>query len=162
MSDSPFGIEIEGLRELQDEWRSTGLPGVRRAMRKAVVEAIEQGAKVARSLVPVSDKPRGPHLRDRILSWIAKDDANEVAGVINAGRAYASFVENGTRPHEIRPRRVSVLAWEGSDGEGHFAKVVHHPGTQPHPFMGPAFFKAEQVLEARLDDEIQRVLDALK
>lgn len=79
---------------------------------------------------------------------------------VEAGARYAAFVELGTAPHEIRPRTKKVLAWPSSPagrrlsgsprkdmyrpgkaaalGGWSYARVVHHPGTRPYPFMVPA------------------------
>lgn len=63
---------------------------------------------------------------------------------------YGPFVEYGTREHKIYPRldprsRPSAavypepgraaLSWPGLE---HPVREVDHPGTDPHPFMGPA------------------------
>lgn len=70
---------------------------------------------------------------------------------VEAGGA-AVFLEFGTKPHTIRPRRASMLAWAPnardrrlsgaarsgtSTGNLVFARVVHHPGTKPYPFLIP-------------------------
>lgn len=54
------------------------------------------------------------------------------------GAEYAVFVEFGTRPHDIRPKDKMALHWDtGFAGGkvGHFAKVVHHPGTPAFGFV---------------------------
>lgn len=69
--------------------------------------------------------------------------------IVEAGGA-AAFLELGTRPHVIRPRSKSVLSWPANasgrrlsgrartkSGRRIFAKVVHHPGTKPQPFLIP-------------------------
>ena len=72
---------------------------------------------------------------------------------VEAKAGYAAFVEFGTKPHVIRPRKAKALAWASGSGRRlsgrprkgaklTFAKVVHHPGTKPHPFMLPAAQKA--------------------
>jgi HK97 gp10 family phage protein len=49
---------------------------------------------------------------------------------------YAVFVEKGTAPHIIRPVNASCLAFQvGMLGGMVFAKLVHHPGTKPNPFV---------------------------
>lgn len=47
---------------------------------------------------------------------------------------YAFFVEFGTMPHLIQAVNKKSLHWK-SGGKDHFAKVVHHPGTDPNPFI---------------------------
>jgi hypothetical protein len=53
---------------------------------------------------------------------------------IHALAPYAVYVVNGTAPHEIRPTNARVLAFEAA-GKMVFTAIVHHPGTQPNPFM---------------------------
>ncbi len=53
---------------------------------------------------------------------------------VTAQASYAPYVEKGTAPHEIRPVRAYALAFQ-SGNELVFAKLVHHPGTKPNPFM---------------------------
>lgn len=82
-----------------------------------------------------------------------------------ADAKYASFVEDGTRPHEIWPKAArgsygplrsgqsrgrgkggGMLAWQHPQGDWHFARMVHHPGTKPYGFMGDAYLKCEAVI----------------
>ena len=83
------------------------------------------------------------------------------SGTVVAQASYAGYVERGTRPHDIRPVRAPVLAWGGTrlltgslasgSSPTHFARSVHHPGTRPRPFLGPA---AQEALDASgLSDE---------
>lgn len=58
---------------------------------------------------------------------------------------YASFVDGGTKPHEIRPRRRAFLRF-GDATAPIFARVVKHPGTRPTSFAGEAAQIAERVL----------------
>lgn len=70
-----------------------------------------------------------------------------------ASASYAGDVEFGTKPHLIRPRNGRVLAWAATSGTRLtgsarrgaamiFARLVHHPGTRPYPFMKPGAQKA--------------------
>jgi hypothetical protein len=47
---------------------------------------------------------------------------------------YAFHVEFGTRPHIIRPKTAGSLHWK-SEGKDVFRMMVHHPGTEPNPFI---------------------------
>jgi hypothetical protein len=55
----------------------------------------------------------------------------------SANAKYAHWVESGTRPHAIEPRRKKVLRFE-RNGEVFFRTRVFHPGTDPRPFMRTA------------------------
>ena len=70
--------------------------------------------------------------------------------------AAASFLEFGTKRHIITPRAAHALRFAASPGGRRlsgaprvgaavvFAKVVHHPGTKPYPFMVPGALAAMQ------------------
>jgi len=50
---------------------------------------------------------------------------------------YAPMVNDGTRPHIIRPKNAKVLRFKVG-GQTVFARVVHHPGTRAQPFLDRA------------------------
>jgi hypothetical protein len=50
---------------------------------------------------------------------------------------YASYVRDGTAPHEIVARNASALRFEVS-GSVLFRKRVQHPGTRPDPWYKDA------------------------
>jgi hypothetical protein len=52
---------------------------------------------------------------------------------------YAPYVDQGTRPHEIKPKRPGGVLVFKMNGQTVFAKKVHHPGTKAQPFVLPAF-----------------------
>ncbi|MFN8520724.1 MAG: hypothetical protein U0667_15315 [Chloroflexota bacterium] len=90
-----------------------------------------------------------PHKRTGNLQRsIVPGPIGMTAAQVIATAAYAGIVEGGSRAHEIRPRNARVLAWGGDRrlsgtlrsgaSPTHFARVVHHPGTKPYPFLAPA------------------------
>jgi len=62
--------------------------------------------------------------------------------VITISAPYWHFVEYGTRPHIIRPRRRQALWWEGAH---HPVRLVQHPGTQAQPFIRPAALRQRRL-----------------
>jgi hypothetical protein len=73
----------------------------------------------------------------------------------------AVFLEEGTKPHMITPKAKLALRWATSSSKGFrlsgrpssakgnvvgyaFAKIVHHPGTKPYPFLMPGARTAVQ------------------
>ena len=174
-----FSCEID-TSEVERAWeRAVGelADGINRGVERGVTEGAEQ----ARTTHPYQDHSRA--LSDSIRGYLersaARSAGGEAIGVLVAGAKYASFVESGTAPHEIRPKEGhgfegplqkgqsrrgrndvgthrSALRW--TDGGGtHFAAVVHHPGGRAYPFMGPAVQKAERVIEVEVDLAIDRV-----
>lgn len=75
----------------------------------------------------------------------------EFRGNITNSTKYASFVENGTKPHIIRARRARFLRFFWTRiGENVAFKQVKHPGTKPRPF----FKHAGEVGGARIHHEL--------
>lgn len=78
----------------------------------------------------------------------------ETEARVEAGAAYAGYVERGTRPHEITPKARLALRFAASPAGARltgtprkgaavvFAKRVHHPGTKAEPFLLPGAQKA--------------------
>jgi hypothetical protein len=50
---------------------------------------------------------------------------------------YAAMVNDGTKPHVIRPKNAKVLRFNVG-GQVVFARVVNHPGTRARPFLDRA------------------------
>lgn len=75
---------------------------------------------------------------------------------------HASFVDEGTPPHDIRPRRRTYLKFDGGGGSPVFARVVRHPGTRPTGFAGDAAQTAERVLVREVEvgfRELEQILN---
>ena len=114
-SRSPFrGFTWSGIAS---RWASTVGPVVEEALRREA---------------PVGQGPGGGRLRDSIR-YEKRSGAGSIQLAYTASVPYAGYVLNGTGPHEIRPRRARVLAFQ-QGGQQRFARVVHHPGTRPNPF----------------------------
>lgn len=85
--------------------------------------------------------------------WIAYPRGSEALIVINR-KGYAVYVEDGTKPHLIKPRRKPFLAWrtggrgpisafrvskKGAGARSNFiytARPVRHPGTKAYRIFG--------------------------
>lgn len=72
------------------------------------------------------------------ISWRLGMDARGLFAEVGSKVPYARILEEGSPPHEIRPRTKRALAWP--DG-AHPVKRVRHPGT-------PAFRVLRRALEA--------------
>jgi HK97 gp10 family phage protein len=60
---------------------------------------------------------------------------SKLLGYVEVGAEYGRAVEEGTRPHKIRPKGKKALYWKGARSP---VRSVNHPGTAPQPFMRPA------------------------
>lgn len=65
-------------------------------------------------------------------------------GIVMCDHPATSFVINGTKPHDIRPRTRKVLRFESRSGTV-YARVVHHPGTKPNNFLMRALLAARSL-----------------
>jgi hypothetical protein len=73
------------------------------------------------------------------------------------GAPQALFLEEGTRPHVIRPKKAKALRWMGPNGPI-FARSVRHPGTKAQPHLEPAIRDNAGVFENIYADEIEGAL----
>lgn len=88
-----------------------------------------------------------------LMNSISTDvDADGLGGEVGPTVNYGADIEYGTQPHIIRPKVANVLAFLAAGGGMVFAREVHHPGTAPQPYMGPAFDRNAPLLEQALGD----------
>jgi len=90
---------------------------------------IRRAEETARRLAPGS---MGRGISSRI-----ERDGRELAGYITSSHPATIYVISGTRPHVIRPVRAQALRFTVG-GRVVYAKIVHHPGTQPNDFLATA------------------------
>jgi bacteriophage HK97-gp10 putative tail-component len=77
------------------------------------------------------DNTRSPKRRTgryfgSIHSEIKKKGKGFLTGAIASNVKYAGWLEDGTKPHVIRPKNKKALFWPGA---AHPVKQVNHPGT---------------------------------
>lgn len=132
------------------------LTGVRELQRRlaAVGKAPEQYADdwVIHTIIGAKERLR-PHKKTGVTSAsVQPGRRTKWTREVEVGGA-GIFLEYGTKPHDIVPKRASVLAWAASasgrrlsgstrtgtkSGDMVFARRVRHPGTKPTPFLMPA------------------------
>lgn len=59
--------------------------------------------------------------------------------VVGPDTPYAGYVEFGTKPHDIKPKKPGGVLVFSAGGQKVFARVVHHPGTKAQPFVQESF-----------------------
>lgn len=94
---------------------------------------------------------RTGNLRRAVRAYPPLTEAYPIRGDVAVDRAapYGAMLEKGTDPHDIHPIRKKALKFMVG-GDVVFAKVVHHPGTKPKPFMHPALAEKRGEILARL------------
>jgi HK97 gp10 family phage protein len=133
MANGTFNIRIEGLEELIAGAKQAGgsLPG---KLERAMVTSTTLVAEDARRTGPDRFKNQTGNLRRSIFRRV--DGPHR--GVIGVGEKYGAYVEFGTRPHVITPKKGKFLAFKSKSGKVVYAKRINHPGSRPYPFMQPA------------------------
>jgi HK97 gp10 family phage protein len=131
-------------------WNRSALERLLYGREGAVYKDLERrgrrGVQAARQLVPVSadgshGRPAG-YLRDSIDYEIGRGPDGDLYVDIVApaktpdGRPYGKFVELGTDAHTITAHGDYPLR-NRKTGQV-FGREVHHPGTDPQPFLRPA------------------------
>ena len=119
-----FEITIPNLPQLQDAL--TAFPTIAQPiLQSAITAAVALLAKFTNaSTIPV-------HTGMLMQNWGIQIGTLQAAWIPQT--AYAPYVEYGTRPHIINVVNKRVLA--NPETGDIFGPTVHHPGTQPNPFM---------------------------
>jgi phage gpG-like protein len=107
---------------------------IRQASRLELEEAGRQTLARARVLAPV-DTGR---LRASLRMQFSRTFTLRPRVTIGSDVAYAAFVNDGTRPHVIRPRRRGGRLRFVAGDRVVYARQVQHPGTRARPFLDRA------------------------
>ena len=78
--------------------------------------------------------------------------------VVYSNLFYAHFVHEWTRPHLIRPVKKKSL-FRIDEEWGHFAKLVHHPGSKENPFFTRAVDQNKNRILQRFYDIINEYIN---
>lgn len=184
-SEAPmFTVEIN-TGELVQAWVGVRA-AVRAGVRKGVTQGVSEGAEEARTRHTFANRTTNLEksivgrltgnrtsvgavdgTNNRVGRWKVSNIDGETDGAqfgeIHAGMPYASFVENGTKPHMIFPKRATVLSWIPIGGGARvFARWVNHPGSKPYPFMSLGYLKCERVMIREIEVGVanaQAILD---
>jgi hypothetical protein len=151
-------VDISDVFLFEEEYER-GLIGLSDAIRRAVRLAIDEGVREAINTRRYQDQTG--LLTSRISGYVEVSTPGGAAGYLGAFTKYASFVEGGTRPHEIRGN--PLLTFKASNGQWVTTHLVHHPGTRPDGFVGRGFLKAERVILREVElgvAQLQHLLDS--
>lgn len=97
-----------------------------------------QVSKLARDLTDIAYKwvqREAPRKTGNLKARGIRKSISGNTGIVFTSKAdvkYVDWVIDGTRPHDIVPKRKQALSWPGGS---HPVKRVHHPGTRSNPFV---------------------------
>jgi phage gpG-like protein len=112
-------ISARMLAAVEDNFRAEGRPTKWAALRPSTLAARAAAGKSGKIL------QASGHLARSITPFHSRF----VAGV-GTNVPYAAAMNNGSKPHVIKPKNKKALAFGGK-----FYKRVNHPGTKARPFM---------------------------
>ena len=138
-----FDVDVGGVADLLGDFQDE----LDRAMDQAMDLAVDIVAEDAKLRAPDKTGELKQSIGTRVAGKFAADT---LTGVVSAGAPHALPVEDGTRPHVIRPKHRRALRFPviGGPGGFAFAKKVDHPGTAPKPFLEPALdSKADEIVD---------------
>lgn len=120
-------LTLDGL----DQLKGLG-PLVLRASRAGVLAAAETYTEMVHDFIDSgqSFESQSGELQQSI-GWRPDGDG----AVVYANAPHAGYVEDGTKPHVIRPKNRKALRFAGDGGGFVFAREVNHPGTEAQPFF---------------------------
>lgn len=76
-------------------------------------------------------RDRTSHARQSIHSGV-NGRGRDLTIYLAHGVKYGAVLEEGSRPHVIRPKNKKALYWSGA---AHPVRMVNHPGTRAHPVL---------------------------
>jgi hypothetical protein len=145
-------VDISDVFLFEEEY-DRGLVHLSDAIRRAVRLAVEEGASEALNTRHYKDQTG--LLTSRIKGFVEVSTPGGAVGMLGAYTDYASFVDGGTRPHEIRGN--PLLTFKTRDGRWVTTHLVQHPGTKADGFMGRAYLKAERVILREVEVGVARL-----
>lgn len=141
-------VDASDIYKFQAKIKSKAVKGNQEGIRKAIQKSSLSIKKKAMENLTANGSVKTGHLRRGIAYRTTMTE-----GTIHTSNIkYAKGVEEGTRPHIIRPKNKKYLYWEGAN---HPVKFVRHPGTKAKPYLVPA-------LESEKDNFIQNLKEAIK
>lgn len=118
-----FDLNIKAIDLLDEQ--------IGQAVEAELARVMAEGADKARASTKFKDQTGA--LRRSIVSGLEGSwQSGDLQGVLLAEAEHASYVEDGTRPHEILPRSKRALSWPKAPRP---VRRVQHPGTKATEFI---------------------------
>ena len=118
---------------LEIKWAEEVTEKLRKIWKEDLSKARDKRLKESAILLQWASKKETP-VDNWILRKSIKYAVHNNYAVVYSNLFYAPFVHEWTRPHLIRPVKKKSL-FRIDENWGHFAKLVHHPGSKENPFF---------------------------
>lgn len=119
-----LNVQIVGLNELIADVKKAGIDA-----KPLVRGALQNSATIIQRNV----RQRAAH-KTGALQRSIQQSISYPSATVEVLEKYGAFVEDGTKPHIIRPKNKKALFWKGALNP---YKVIRHPGTRAKPFFKP-------------------------
>lgn len=150
VSSSGYRVQIKGLDEFKrDLGRAADKfdPFIEQALRISV-NTLQSKAQA--NLYPGHGVVTGA-LRRSIYTLVEK---RPLSGTVGVGEKYGIFVELGTKPHVITPKRGRMLRFK-INGQYVYARRVNHPGTKGLYFMKEGLEASLPTIDRAFNDSMK-------
>lgn len=120
-----YRINVSGLDKMikgAENFDNTAQVLLRRAMQQSLTVVTNEAKKNA------------PYRSGRLRRSIFPTFHSIMRGEVSASTPYAQYVELGTKPHTITPKKAKALAFKVG-GKMVFTKKVNHPGFKGRFYM---------------------------
>lgn len=92
---------------------------------------------------------------------IRKSPYGATGFIVRVNADYGVYVDQGTKPHVIVPRRAPYLVFKNRDGKWIRTKRVNHPGTKPTYFFTNAVEESGRYANEEMSRAMDRVISQL-
>jgi RNase P/RNase MRP subunit p29 len=125
---------------------------------RAITEVLDESIDVVNAGIYQRPgfKPVTHKTQDATKARVVRTSKGNVLRVTNNTKR-ALWLEEGTQPHWIFPRKKKVLRFKGKSGGWVSTKVVKHPGTKPYWFIRGAVSNAAMLACARIESKLARI-----
>ncbi len=114
--------------------------------------ALDSALTLAQRYARASDKWKSR--TGTLRNSIGRAKESQYAGIVVANAPYATYLENGTRAHDILPRNGKFLRFR-VNGATVFSRGVKHPGTKATHFMQDAVQYAAPFLRRDVETAVR-------
>ncbi len=150
-------------------------------IRSRKMRVILEDAKNTMVAMARKDVPRETHLLASKIFGKVENFLSEYPSIVLGTRksSYAQYVEEGTKPHEIKPRIKRILHWQTAGPRGKkirglsrnvqgpmgyevFKNRVWHPGTKAQPYIAPQIHRMRPRLVLALARALNETFEGQK
>ena len=142
---------------LEIKWAEEVTEKLRKIWKEDLSKARDKRLKESAILLQWASKKETP-VDNWILRKSIKYAVHNDYAVVYSNLFYAPFVHEWTRPHLIRPVKKKSL-FRIDEEWGHFAKLVHHPGSKENPFFTRAVNNNQEKIVQRFYEIIDEYIN---